>query len=192
MEKLSIKNSLYSTKFLVKKYCVNEEKLKYFLNQKKIQILDGQIKENQLQTVFEFVEKQSDRITTFTQNEKPFYLSSDKKISIYQNDAINFLEKLPDLSIDLIVTDPAYSGMNNKLKLGKGRIVGKYAEKGSENGKWFEEFMDTEENYIRFLSECKRVLKKSTGHIYIMFDSYSLLSLGPIVRKYFEVKDLIT
>jgi site-specific DNA-methyltransferase (adenine-specific) len=82
--------------------------------------------------------------------------------------------------------------MNNKLKLGKGRIVGQYSEKGTENGKWFGEFEDTEENYVKFLTQCQRVLKKSTGHIYIMFDSYSLLTLGNIVRNHFEVKNLIT
>jgi site-specific DNA-methyltransferase (adenine-specific) len=78
------------------------------------------------------------------------------------------------------------------LQLGKGRIVGKYSDKGTEDGKWFGEFEDTEENYSLFLTECQRVLKKSTGHIYIMFDSYSLLTLGNIVRNYFEVKNLIT
>jgi site-specific DNA-methyltransferase (adenine-specific) len=113
-------------------------------------------------------------------------------VSIFVDDVINFLKSLPDESVDIIATDPAYSGMNNKLKLGKGRIVGKYSEKGKTNGKWFSEFEDTEENYALFLSECKRVLKKETGHIYIMFDSYSLLTLGSIVRKYFEVKNLIT
>ncbi len=113
-------------------------------------------------------------------------------ISIFVDDAINFLKSLPGESVDIITTDPAYSGMNDKLKLGKGRIVGKYSEKGKKNGKWFTEFKDSEENYALFLSECKRVLKKETGHIYIMFDSYSLLTLGPIVRKYFEVKNLIT
>jgi site-specific DNA-methyltransferase (adenine-specific) len=113
-------------------------------------------------------------------------------VSIFVNDVIAFLQSLPDESIDIITTDPAYSGMNNKLKLGKGRIVGKYSEKGKINSKWFSEFEDTEENYALFLSECKRVLKKETGHIYIMFDSYSLLTLGSIVRKYFEVKNLIT
>lgn len=113
-------------------------------------------------------------------------------VSVFVDDVINFLKSLPDESVDIIATDPAYSGMNNKLKLGKGRIVGKYSEKGKTNGKWFSEFEDTEENYALFLSECKRVLKKETGHIYIMFDSYSLLTLGSIVRKYFEVKNLIT
>ena len=113
-------------------------------------------------------------------------------VSIVTDDAINFLKSLPNNSVDVITTDPAYSGMNNKLKLGKGRIVGKYSEKGESNSKWFSEFKDTEENYSLFLTECKRVLKKDTGHIYIMFDSFSLLTLGAIVRKYFDVKNLIT
>lgn len=116
----------------------------------------------------------------------------NNKVVIKQDDCISFLDSLPVGSVDLIVTDPAYSSMNNKLKLGKGRIVGKYNEKGSENGKWFGEFEDTKENYKKFLLACKRVLKKETGHIYIMFDSFSLLSLGGIIRNYFDVKNIIT
>lgn len=112
-------------------------------------------------------------------------------VTVMQNDCIKFLASLPDASVDVLITDPAYSGMNNKLKLGSGRIVGKYVDKGLDHGKWFAEFEDTEENYEQFLSECKRVIKP-TGHIYIMFDSYSLLSLGGVVRKYFDVKNLIT
>lgn len=108
---------------------------------------------------------------------------------LFKDNAIDFLKKLPSNSLDLIITDPAYSGMNNHLKLGRGRIVGKYSDKG-EKGKWFKEFEDTEENYRSFLSECKRVLKNNS-HIYIMFDSYSLLSLGALVKEYLDVKNII-
>lgn len=120
------------------------------------------------------------------------FIYDKKSVTISEDDCISFLHRCKANSIDLIVTDPAYSGMNNRLKLGRGRIVGKYSEKGTENGKWFGEFEDTKENYVKFLSACKRVLKKETGHIYIMFDSYSLLTLGSLVRKYFDVKNLIT
>lgn len=112
-------------------------------------------------------------------------------IQIVQDDCINFLKNLPDSCVDVITTDPAYSGMNGHLKLGKGRIVGKYSDKGSSNGKWFTEFQDTEENYKEFLAQCKRVLRKTTGHLYIMFDSFSLLSLAPLVRQYFDVKNIL-
>lgn len=117
--------------------------------------------------------------------------ASNRTIEVVQDDCIHFLKNLPDESVDLIVTDPAYSGMNGHLKLGNGRIVGKYADKGLQSGKWFSEFQDTEENYSKFLAECKRVLRKSTGHLYIMFDSFSLLSLAPLVRQYFDVKNII-
>ncbi|MDI9325234.1 MAG: site-specific DNA-methyltransferase [Alphaproteobacteria bacterium] len=121
---------------------------------------------------------------------KPFFASSDGVIKIYQNDAINFLKSLPDNSVDLITTDPAYSGMNQMLKLGKGKIIGTYKDKGENGAKWFEEFHDTEKNYAEFLNECKRVLKNDR-HIYIMFDSYSLLSLAPMVRQIFDVKNIL-
>lgn len=124
--------------------------------------------------------------------EKYQFRYKNKIVEIFKDDVLSFLKKLPDDSIDIITTDPAYSGMNSKLKLGKGRIVGKYSDKGKSNSKWFEEFHDTEENYNSFLKECKRVLKKDTGHIYIMFDSYSLLSLGNLIRDYFDVKNIIT
>jgi len=116
----------------------------------------------------------------------------DKHVCLKQDDCIHFLQSLAPNSVDLIVTDPAYSGMNNHLQLGRGRIIGKYSDKGTENGKWFTEFEDSEDNYRTFLSECKRVLRSTTGHIYIMFDSYSLLTLGSLVREYFDVKNLIT
>ncbi|MBR8840551.1 MAG: site-specific DNA-methyltransferase [Stigonema ocellatum SAG 48.90 = DSM 106950] len=121
---------------------------------------------------------------------RPVYQSSDGRVSLHRNDAISFLKSLPDASIDLIVTDPAYSGMNQMLKLGRGKIIGHYKSKGEDGAKWFDEFHDTEENYLAFLQECHRVLKKDR-HIYIMFDSFSLLSLAPTVRQIFDVKNLL-
>lgn len=126
---------------------------------------------------------------TLLVKEKLSYESSDGRVKVYQQDAITFLSQLPDASVDMIITDPAYSGMNQKLKLGKGKIIGKYSEKG-DGAKWFDEFHDTEENYTLFLKECFRVLKKDS-HIYIMFDSYSLLSLAPLLRTIFEVKNVV-
>ncbi len=117
------------------------------------------------------------------------YETEDGRVKIYQQDVLTFLKSLPDASVDLIMTDPAYSGMNQKLKLGKGKIIGKYKDKG-DGGKWFDEFHDTEENYTAFFTECFRVMKPNS-HIYIMFDSYSLLSLAPILRQTFEVKNIL-
>lgn len=113
-----------------------------------------------------------------------------KNIQLYHSDSIQFLRNLEKESIDLVVTDPAYSGMNQHLKLGKGRIVGKYSDKG-DGKNWFEEFHDNPENYRIFLTELHRVLKENS-HLFIMFDSFSLLTLGPIVREVFNVKNILT
>ena len=51
-----------------------------------------------------------------------------EKVVLHQQDAIRFLKSLESNSVDLIVTDPAYSGMNQHLQLGKGRIVGEYTK----------------------------------------------------------------
>src|SRR6476660_3415224 len=107
---------------------------------------------------------------------------------IERADCIEFLKSLDDESVDLIVTDPAYSGMNQHLNFGHGRIVGDYQNGRTE--KWFEEFHDDPENYREFLRRCHRVLRNNR-HIYIMFDSFSLLTLGPIVREVFDVKNII-
>ncbi len=111
-------------------------------------------------------------------------------ISLHLDDVFSFLKNIKDNSIDLIITDPAYSGMNKHLKLGKGRIVGDY-KNNETNEKWFKEFEDSAENYEVFLNECKRIMKDQS-HIFIMFDSYSLISLSPIFREIFDLKNIIT
>lgn len=104
------------------------------------------------------------------------------------DDCIHFLSELPAESVDIVITDPAYSGMNEHLRLGKGRIVGAY--RSEENPKWFAEFKDDPETYRCFLAQLNRVLKPD-AHLYLMFDSFSLLSLAPVVREFFLVKNLV-
>ncbi len=113
-----------------------------------------------------------------------------KNVKLFHSDSIQFLQNLKKDSIDLVITDPAYSGMNQHLKLGKGRIVGQYSNKG-DGDNWFKEFHDDPENYRIFLNELSRVLKDDS-HLFIMFDSFSLLTLGPIVREVFNVKNILT
>ena len=103
-------------------------------------------------------------------------------------DCLEFLCSLGDESVDLIATDPAYSGMNEHMSFGHGRIVGHYNQ--PDNGKWFTEFRDDPDNYRHFLGECCRVLRPDR-HVYLMFDSFSLLTLGHLVRDFFDVKSII-
>ncbi len=118
------------------------------------------------------------------------YIIADSNVVLYKNDVIGFLKSLPSKSIDIIITDPAYSWMNQMLKLWSWRIIWRYWEKWKKWAKWFEEFHDTEENYKSFLQECYRVLKNDR-HIYLMFDSYSMLTLAPVVRDVFDIKNII-
>jgi site-specific DNA-methyltransferase (adenine-specific) len=103
-------------------------------------------------------------------------------------DCLHFLASLPDGSVDVITTDPAYNGMNQHMSFGRGRIVGRYA--AVDNDRWFTEFRDDPQTFLAFLRECHRVLADG-GHIYVMFDSFSLLSLGHLMREVFAVKNLI-
>src|SRR5690348_5876596 len=105
-------------------------------------------------------------------------------------DCLQFLRSLPAASVDLIATDPAYSGMNQHLKLGRGRIVGVYRAAGEAGARWFNEFHDDPATFRVFLDECHRVLRDDR-HVYIMFDSYSMLSLAPLVRDVFDVKNVL-
>ncbi len=107
---------------------------------------------------------------------------------VEQADCLRFLASLSDGSIDVITTDPAYSGMNQHMSFGRGRIVGKYNKPG--NDRWFTEFQDDPQTFLTFLRECHRVLRNG-GHVYVMFDSFSLLSLGHLMREVFAVKNLI-
>lgn len=111
-------------------------------------------------------------------------------ISLRHQDAMKMLQSLDDLSVDLIATDPPYSGMNQHLQFGRGRIVGEYAE-GGDGGDWFEEWSDDPVQYEEFLEECHRVLKDDR-HLFLMFDPYSLLTLGHLVRRCFNVKNVVT
>ncbi len=113
---------------------------------------------------------------------------TQRRHDIREADCIDFLRSLPAESVDLIVTDPAYSGMNRHMMFGHGRIVGHYRR--DDNARWFTEFHDDPDTFRTFLAECHRVLRPDR-HLYVMFDSYSLLSLGHIVREHFDVKCLL-
>ncbi|MCW2949357.1 MAG: hypothetical protein JWN41_370 [Thermoleophilia bacterium] len=109
---------------------------------------------------------------------------------LIRQDAISLLRSLPDGSVDLVVTDPAYNGMNQHLALGTGRIVGSYAGRG-DGERWFDEFDDSPENYGAFLAEVARVLGPDRS-AYFMFDSFSMLTLAPLLREHFSVKNVVT
>jgi site-specific DNA-methyltransferase (adenine-specific) len=83
---------------------------------------------------------------------------------ILQEDAIELLKALPDESIDLLVTDPAYESIEIYRKMGTPKKLGNSL---SKNGKWFDYFPN--DRYLEFFEELWRVMKKGT-HQYIFTD----------------------
>ena len=76
------------------------------------------------------------------------YEGERMKHTIYQGDCIKIMKKLPDESVDLIVTDPPYN---------IGVDYGKNKDKNKDYFKWC----------FKWLKECERVLKNN-GSIYII------------------------
>jgi len=184
----------YTIQNLEENYSIMAEDVEKYLKANEIKFSkNGKLTKKAFQGVLSFFENEKNYTPLILNgskpNEKAVFESEDKRVAIYHQDVIQFLKSLSSNSVDLIVTDPAYSGMNQRLKLGKGKIIGTYKNRG-ENGKWFEEFLDTEDNYTIFLKECFRVMKNNR-HIFLMFDSYSLLTLAPLVRDIFEVKNIL-
>lgn len=128
--------------------------------------------------------------TSGTGDQTVVALPDGRSARLVRQDAIALLQGLPDASVDLLVTDPAYNGMNQHLQLGKGRIVGKYQGRG-DGQRWFDEFDDSPGNYALFCSEVARVLGPDRS-AFLMFDAYSMLTLGPVVREHFHVKNVLT
>lgn len=117
-------------------------------------------------------------------------LDGGRSARLVRSDALGLLRSMPDASVDLLVTDPAYNGMNRHLSFGHGRIVGKYEARG-DGERWFDEFDDSPENYAAFCAEVARVLGPDRS-AFLMFDAYSMLTLGPVVREHFHVKNVLT
>ncbi len=88
----------------------------------------------------------------------------------------------------MVTTDPAYSGMNQHMSFGHGRIVGRYGQSGQPA--LVHGVPRRPGAFLAFLQACHRVMRDG-GHIYVMFDSFSLLSLGHLMREVFAVKNLI-
>lgn len=82
-------------------------------------------------------------------------------------DATQYLKSLPDQSVDLIVTDPAYSSLEKHRKIGKTTRLKK---------RWFPVVPDS--YYPGFLEQCYRVLKKNS-HLYLFCDQETLFVLKP-------------
>lgn len=95
---------------------------------------------------------------------------------LHQGDATEWLKSLPAASVDLVVTDPAYSSLEKHRKVGTTTRL-KVSE-GSSN-EWFQV---VENSYFpSFFAEAARVLKKNR-HLYVMCDEETADIIKPMGR----------
>jgi len=107
---------------------------------------------------------------------------------IYCMDAIEFLRKIPDNFVDLILTDPPYniSKLNDKRDRSKlnSPIMRRKKEINYDFGEWDnmerKEFLDFTKKWLK---ECCRVLKKD-GTLISFFNKEDISYLGWISKKY--------
>ena len=97
----------------------------------------------------------------------------------YKNNALAFLNSLPDDSVDLILTDPAYDSLNKWLGIGTtARMgMGRSGSGSDDRSKFFETISD--EDLPDLIQEIYRVLKPER-HCYIFCDWPTLL----LVHRY--------
>lgn len=89
---------------------------------------------------------------------------------VYCMDCLEGLKKIPDRSVDLIVTDPPYFIENLKKDL-RAQTIRRSSQNSIFHAEWDSSFQDLEtykEFIIKILDEFKRVLKEK-GQVYMFF-----------------------
>ena len=111
---------VYTLQDIQEKLSVVAEDMEQYVRKNKIKVSkDGAISAKAYQTLLDFYSTESDAANgkpvyvlnghKIAVKTKPFFESKDQRVSIFQDDAINFLRNLPAASVDVIITDPAYS-----------------------------------------------------------------------------------
>ena len=88
---------------------------------------------------------------------------------IHLSDATEGLRSLADKSVDLILTDPAYSSLEKWRGMG---TTTRLSQSKSSSNEWFQTVPNS--YFDAFFVECYRVLKKNT-HLYVMCDAETFL-----------------
>jgi len=101
------------------------------------------------------------------------------KNKIINGDSIQELKKIPDESFDLIFADPPYNlQLRNQLTRPDRSIV----DAVNDNWDQFESFKKYDEFSLRWLKECKRILKKN-GSIWVIGSYHNIFRLGTAIQN---------
>lgn len=91
-----------------------------------------------------------------------FYYNSEKKIKLFQGDALSILKKIPDSCIDMIFADPPYFGNQSGLVIK--RTDGHADTFDTQKAKWaYSKSLSYQfEFHYTWLKEAKRILKEGS------------------------------
>ncbi len=92
-------------------------------------------------------------------------------------DAISWLQKLDDASVDLVITDPPYESLEKHRSVGTTTRL-KHSKASSND--WFEIFSNS--RFDELFSECFRILKKNR-HLYLFCDQETMFVAKPIAEE---------
>jgi site-specific DNA-methyltransferase (adenine-specific) len=98
--------------------------------------------------------------------------------SLNKGDAIDWLKTLPDESIDLVITDPAYESLEKYRSIG---TTTRLKHSKSSSNDWFSIFPN--DRFPELFAEIYRVLKKHS-HFYLFCDAETMFVAKPIGEEY--------
>lgn len=98
-------------------------------------------------------------------------------MSLYKDDAVNWLSTLADASVDLIITDPPYESLEKHRKIG---TTTRLKVSKSSSNQWFAIFPNS--RFEELLKEIYRVLKNNS-HFYLFCDQETMFVIKPIAEK---------
>ena len=112
-----------------------------------------------------------------------------KKNHIIHGDSLKILKLLPDKSIDLIFADPPY---NLQLKNTLYRPDQTTVEAVTDDWDKFDDYYSYDEFSMKWLTECKRILKDS-GSLWVIGTYHNILRLGTCLQNlgYWILNDII-
>lgn len=101
-------------------------------------------------------------------------LPGDERFAVSQGDAVAWLRGLPNESVDLLITDPAYESLEKHRKVG---TTTRLKNSKSSSNEWFEIFPN--DRFPEFLEEVFRVLSPNS-HFYMLCDQETMFHVKPL------------
>jgi site-specific DNA-methyltransferase (adenine-specific) len=112
-----------------------------------------------------------------TSSGPPLHPATVASHHVEQGDAVDFLRRLPDASVDLVVTDPAYESLEKHRAIG---TTTRLKHSKSSSNDWFTIFPNA--RFPELFAEAFRVLKKNT-HLYLFCDQETMFVVKPIAQE---------